>query len=94
MAETYVQIFDGAPLLISCAMLMTILAWLFHLIKPALFVTSSYKYTSYEWVDGKPGLTDFFKLSYKCVFRAGDLFTVAYKKVIRTDKQSQIDLNS
>lgn len=87
MAEKYVRIFEGAPLLLGYAVLITILAWLFHLIKPALLATFSPKYSLIEWVEGKPGFINFFKLSYRCVFHAGDLFTVAYKKVISSHKK-------
>jgi uncharacterized membrane protein len=82
MEEKHIQTFDFTPLLIGFAILITILAWLFHLIKPALLVKFSPKYRSLKWVEGKPGFLEFFQLSYKCVFHAGDLFTVAYKKVI------------
>lgn len=88
MAEEYIQIFEGAPLLLGFAMLITVLAWLFHLIKPALLATFSPKYKSFEWVGGNPGFLEFIKLSYKCVFHAGDLFTVAYKKVTSSHEDS------
>lgn len=82
MAENFIQVLEGAPLLIGYAMLITILSWLFHPVKPVLLVVFSPEYQSFEWVEGKSGFIDFFKLSYKCVLHAGDLFTVAYKKVV------------
>lgn len=69
-------------------MLITILSWLFHLIKPASLVVFSPNYSSFEWVEGKSGFVNFFKLSYKCVFHAGDLFNVAYKKVTSSQPNS------
>uniref|UniRef100_A0A093V9E4 Ent-kaurene oxidase n=1 Tax=Talaromyces marneffei PM1 TaxID=1077442 RepID=A0A093V9E4_TALMA len=79
MAEGYTQIFQSGPLLMVMASLITGLAWLFYLIQPALLASFSAKYGSFRWVDGSPGFLEFIELSCKCVFHAGELFTVAYK---------------
>ncbi|EED13313.1 cytochrome P450, putative [Talaromyces stipitatus ATCC 10500] len=84
MEEKHIQIFQSAPLLIGLAALTTVLAWFFHLIKPALLATFSRKYSSFKWVEERRGFFGFIRLSYKCVFHAKELFTVAYEKLRNT----------
>ena len=57
------------------------LTWFIHLIEPALSASFSPKYKGYEWVDGKRGFLQFFKVAYDVVFHAKELFITAYDKV-------------
>ncbi|KAK2731040.1 hypothetical protein FQN55_005166 [Onygenales sp. PD_40] len=69
-------------------LLVTITAWLFHLMQPAMLASFSPKYEGFTWVRGKRGLSNFFSVAYDCVFNAGSLFKVAYEKVKNTNSET------
>ncbi|KAK9414898.1 putative Ent-kaurene oxidase [Seiridium unicorne] len=57
------------------------MAWILHLMAPALRASLSPSYERFTWVKGDRGLVQFFTVAYECVFHAGGLFVTAYEKV-------------
>ncbi|PNY27367.1 Ent-kaurene oxidase [Tolypocladium capitatum] len=72
------------PLAVAYVAVATVVAWIAHLVEPAVLASTSPKYESYRWVKGKRGLRQFFSVAYDCVFDSGSLFALAYDKIRAT----------
>ncbi|KAI0129029.1 putative cytochrome P450 [Xylariales sp. AK1849] len=78
LSATWLEII---PRLVAYGTIGTVMAWILHLMEPALRASLSPKYEEYTWVKGKRGLFQFFSVAHECVFNAGGLFVTAYEKV-------------
>ncbi|KAK7746230.1 hypothetical protein SLS62_009446 [Diatrype stigma] len=70
-----------APRVVVYATIAVAIAWLGHLLEPALTASFSQKYDAYPWVKGERGLLQFFSIVHECVFHAGGLFKSLYEKM-------------
>lgn len=81
----------GAVIRIAAySVVATFVAWLIHLLEPALSASFSRKYDGFRWVKGKRGLFQFFSVAYQCIFDAGGLFKIAYDKVSRLEQHRML----
>ncbi|KAM0815761.1 putative Ent-kaurene oxidase [Seiridium cardinale] len=61
--------------------MVTTMAWILHLMAPALRASVSPSYERFAWVQGDREQVQFFAVAYECVFHAGGLLVTAYEKV-------------
>lgn len=78
-----------APRVVAYAVVAVVVAWLGHLLEPALTASFSRKYDAYPWVKGERGLLQFFSTVHECVFHAGGLFKSLYERVRGRKKQER-----
>lgn len=82
MAYEYIQAWaDPIGRVAAYTIFGTLVAWIIHLLEPAMIASFSHQYDQFAWVRGKRGLAQFFSIAYDCIFHAGGLFKTAYEKV-------------
>ncbi|POR39588.1 Ent-kaurene oxidase [Tolypocladium paradoxum] len=79
------------PCVVAYVAIATVVAWIAHLLEPAVSASLSPKYEPYRWVKGKRGLLQFFSVAYDCVFNAGGLFVIAYDKCLDGRRSTDIE---
>ena len=63
------------------ALFATWVAWVYHLMKPALVAALSPDYRSFSWVGGKRGVGSFLKSTWNVAFKSKELFAEIHRKV-------------
>jgi hypothetical protein len=69
------------PRLILYSVFGTLVAWLYHLMQPALVAALSPDYRSFSWVSGKRGVGSFLKSTWNVAFKSKELFADIHRKV-------------
>jgi hypothetical protein len=69
------------PRIILYTILGTLVAWLYHLMRPALEAALSSDYRSFSWVSGKRGVGSFLKSTWDVAFKSKELFAEVHNKV-------------
>ena len=69
------------PRIILYTILGTLVAWLYHLMRPALEAALSSDYRSFSWVSGKRGIGSFLKSTWDVAFKSKELFAEVHNKV-------------
>ena len=81
---------DGLRALLPRIILYTILgtwvAWLYHLMRPALEAALSHDYRNFSWVSGKRGVGSFLKSTWNVAFKSRELFADIHRKVRRSQE--------
>lgn len=80
-----VEFADGmqAPLsrIILYMLFGTWIAWVYHLMKPALVAALSSDYQSFSWVSEKKGIGAFLRSTWDVAFKSQELFADIHRKV-------------
>jgi hypothetical protein len=69
------------PRIILYTILGTLVAWLYHLMRPALEAALSRDYCSFSWVSGKRGVGSFLKSTWDVAFKSKEMFAEVHNKV-------------
>lgn len=69
------------PRIILYGILGTWVAWLYHLMYPAIEAAFSPKYRSFSWVGRRRGVSSFLKSTWNVAFRSKELFMEVHRKV-------------
>jgi hypothetical protein len=69
------------PRVVLYAILGTWIAWLYHLMHPAIEAALSPDYRSFSWVGGSRGVGSFLKSTWNVAFRSRELFAEVHRKV-------------
>jgi hypothetical protein len=69
------------PRITLYAILGTWIAWLYHLMHPAIEAALSPDYRSFSWVGGSRGVGSFLKSTWNVAFRSRELFAEVHHKV-------------
>lgn len=69
------------PRIILYTSLGTLVAWLYHLMRPALEAALSRDYRNFSWVSGKRGVGSFLKSTWDVAFKSKELFAEIHRKV-------------
>jgi hypothetical protein len=69
------------PRIILYTILGTLVAWLYHLMRPALEAALSRDYRNFSWVSGERGVGSFLKSTWDVAFRSKELFAEVHSKV-------------
>ncbi len=69
------------PRIILYTILGTWVAWLFHLMRPALEAALSSDYRDFSWGSGKRGVGSFLRSTWDVAFKSKELFAEIHRKV-------------
>lgn len=69
------------PRIILYTILGTWVAWLYHLMRPALQAAFSRDYHNFSWVSEKKGVGSFLKSTWDVAFKSRQLFAEIHRKV-------------
>ena len=69
------------PRIILYTVLGTLVAWLHHLMRPALEAALSRDYRNFSWVSEKRGVGPFLKSTWDVAFKSRELFAEIHRKV-------------
>ena len=69
------------PRIILYTILGTLVAWLYHLMRPALEAALSHDYRKYSWVSETRGIGPFLKSTWDVAFKSKELFADIHRKV-------------
>ncbi|KAH8817505.1 cytochrome P450 [Xylogone sp. PMI_703] len=73
------------PRIILYTILGTLVAWLYHLMRPALEATLSHDYRNFSWVSGKRGVGPFLKSTWDVAFKSKEFFAEIHRKILRAN---------
>ncbi len=69
------------PRVVLYTLFGTVVAWVFHLIQPALVATFSSEYRSFSWISEKRGVGPFLKSTWDVAVRSKEIFGEIHRRV-------------
>ena len=69
------------PRLVLYSALGIWLAWIYHLLQPALVAALSKDYRDFEWVSGKKTVGSFLDSTYRVALKSREIFADIHRKV-------------
>jgi hypothetical protein len=69
------------PRVVLYAIFGTWVAWVYHLMHPAIEAALSPKYRSFSWISRRKGVGSFLKSTWDVAFRSRELFAAIHRTV-------------